>query len=397
MSRDRTTATGAAEPWQGGRLAALSIAQVVGWGVLFYAMIVAAPVVADDTGWPLALVTVLFSLGLVVSAIAGVPVGRMLDRRGPRAVMVIGSVFGVVGLVIVALAPAPWLFALGWAVAGAGQSAVLYQAAFTVIARRYVRRRRAAMTVLTLAGGLASTIFAPIVAGLLSVIDWRSTFLILAGALGVITIPLHAFTLESRWPAAADRTSAPAGTGVRAVLRTRRFWLLQVAMLLLAIGLFMATLAVIPLFTEKGMGYELAAWALGLLGAGQVAGRLLYLAIPHTAAPWVPLTVTAVAAAAALAALALVPGPEWLLIVIAIIAGAVRGAQTLVQGSAVIERWGAENYGAINGVFAAPLTVVTALGPALGPIVATGVGGYEAMAVIAAGAALLAAGLARFS
>ena len=62
---------------------------------------------------------------------------------------------------------------------------------------------------------------------------------------------------------------------------------------------------------------------LGLLGAGQVIGRLLYVAMPHTVAPWVPLAVTAGLSAASLALLALVPGPPWLLIVIGIITGAV--------------------------------------------------------------------------
>lgn len=145
------------------------------------------------------------------------------------------------------------------------------------------------------------------------------------------------------------------------------------------------------------MSYELAAWSLGLLGAGQVAGRLLYVAIPHTARPWLPLVVTASLAVVALGALALVPGPQWLLIVIAVAAGAVRGAQTLVQGSAVIERWGARSYGSINGVFAAPITIVAAIGPALGPLAAMAAGGYAPMALVAAGAALIAVGVARYS
>ena len=385
------------EPWQPWRLAALSIGQVVSWGILFYAMIVAAPVVADDTEWPLALVTTLFSVGLIASAVAGVPVGRWLDARGPRGIMTLGSAVGAVGLAVVALAPSIWVFGLGWIIAGTAQAAVLYQAAFTVLARRYDLRRRAAMTILTLAGGLASTIFAPIVAGLLSVVDWRTTFLILAGVLAAVTIPLHAVTLERRWAPLPPAKQGEVGPTVRAVLRTRRFWFLELATLLLVIALYMVTLAVIPLYSEKGMDYELAAWALGLLGAGQVAGRLLYVAIPHSARPWVPLAVTSALGAAALTAMALTPGPDWLLIVIGVGAGAVRGAQTLVQGSAVIERWGATSYGSLNGVYAAPITIVSALGPALGPVIAAALGGYGPMALVAAGCAVLAIGFARAS
>ena len=95
--------------------------------------------------------------------------------------------------------------------------------------------------------------------------------------------------------------------------------------------------------------------------------------------------------------MALVPGPPWLLLAIGVAAGAARGAQTLVQGSAVADRWGTRNYGSINGVFAAPITAVAALGPSLGPIVANGVGGYETMALVMAGVALVSFAVARLS
>lgn len=386
----------AAAPRLGLRLAALSLGQVISWGILYYALIVASPAIAADTGWPIAVVTLAFSTGLVVSALAGIPVGRWLDESGPRRIMTTGSLIGPVGFAVVAIAPNLAVFTAGFVIAGIAQSAVLYQAAFTVIARRYGERRRTPMTILTLAGGLASTVFAPVVAGLLSVTDWRTTFLILAGVLLVTTVPLHWFTLEHSWQPREHDPHADTHT-VASVIRTRRFWMLEIAMLALSAALFSVTLALIPLFTEKGLTYELAALALGLLGAGQVIGRLLYVVIPHTAAPWVPLAATSALSAICLALLALVPGPAWLLITIGIATGAVRGAQTLVQGSAVADRWGTHNYGSINGVFAAPITIIGALGPSLGPLLAIASGSYSAVAVIAVALALVALVTARFS
>ena len=381
----------------GARLAALSIGQVVSWGILYYALIVGAPAIAEDTGWTLPTITLAFSAGLIVSALGGVVVGRRLDRRGPRLVMTTGAIVGGVGLVIVSAAPNPWVFAAGWLVCGLAQSAVLYQAAFTVVIRRHGERRRHAMTILTLAGGLASTVFAPIVAGLLAVLDWRATFLVLAGLLVVLTVPLHWWFLERGWPPLDPPQPHERVHGVATVIRTRRFWMLELSMVSLAIALFSVTLAVIPLYLEKGLTYETAAWALGLLGAGQVVGRLLYLAIPHGSAAWLALAATSGLAVVLLGLMAVVPGPTWLLIAIGIAAGAVRGAQTLVQASAAADRWGVRNYGSINGVVAAPITAVAALGPSLGPIVATAVGGYEAMALVMAGVALVALVSSRFS
>lgn len=385
-----------ASPRLGGRLAAPSVGQVISWGILYYALIVASPAIADDTGWPVAIVTLSFSGGLIASALAGIAVGRWLDEHGPRAIMTAGSIIGPIGFAITAIAPNLIVFTAGFLIAGIAQSAVLYQAAFTVIARRYGDRRRGPMTILTLAGGLASTVFAPVVAGLLSITDWRTTFLILAAFLLLTTAPLHWLSLERTWQPRPHDHGDDAHT-VTSVIRTRRFWMLEIAMLALAAALFSITLALIPLFTEKGMTYELAAVALGPLGAGQVIGRLLYVAIPHTAAPWVPLAATSGLSAICLAVLALVPGPAWLLIAIGIVTGAVRGAQTLVQGSAVADRWGTRNYGSINGVFAAPITIVGALGPALGPVAAIAVGSYSTTALFAAALAALALIAARWS
>jgi MFS family permease len=379
------------------RLAALSIGQVVGWGVLYYAAIVASPVIAEQTGWSLIAVTGLFSLGLVVSAVAGIFVGRVLDSRGPRLVMTGGSVLAVLGFLAVAAAPNLLVFGIAWVVVGLGQSAVLYQAAFTVITRRYAERRHAPMTILTLAGGLASTVFAPLVAGLLSVMDWRATFVVLAGILAVVTIPAHWFSLERSWPEHLPPAEGEAIHTVSTVLRTPRFWVLELTMVAIVLTVFSVTLAVIPLYTEKGMTFELAAVALGLLGAGQVIGRLLFVVMPRGTAPWKPVAAVAGLSALLFAAMALLRGPVWLLIVLGVLAGAVRGAHTLIQASAVADRWGTRNYGSINGVFAAPLTLVGAIAPAVGPIVAAGVGSYSLMVLIMAGIALVAAGVARAS
>lgn len=378
-------------------MAALSVGQVISWGILYYALIVAAPAIAADTGWSIATITLCFSGGLLVSAASGIVVGRWLDDRGPRLVMTLGAVVGAVGLVVVSAAPNLIVFTLGWVVCGLAQSAVLYQAAFTVLTRRHGDSRRGAMTILTLAGGLASTVFAPVVAGLLSIHDWRVTFLILAGSLFVLTVPLHWFFLERAWAPLPPAHDGEGVHSVRGVIRTRRFWMLEISMVALAVALFSVTLAIIPLYMEKGLTYELAAWALGLLGAGQVVGRLLYVAMPHGTAPWIPLAVTSTLSVVLLALMGALPGPPWLLIVVGIVAGAVRGAQTLVQGSAVADRWGTRNYGSINGVFAAPITAISALGPALGPVVAVAVGGYSAMALVMAGFAVVAAVTARFS
>ncbi|CAH0197978.1 putative L-galactonate transporter [Arthrobacter sp. Bi26] len=341
-----------------GGLAALCITQTTGWGVLYYALIAAVRPISQDTGWDPAQVTGAFSAGLLVSAAAGIAVGRILDRTGPRMLMIGGSLLGMLALVVAAMAPNLAVFIAAWLLAGTAQAAVLYQPAFTVISRWYGPARVRPLTILTLVAGFASTIFAPATAALTSAFGWRGAFIILAGIMGLIAVPLHARYLNRNWAPAAPGTLATVHRAMpRIVRRSPEFLGLQALMVLLCLGLYTVTLNIMPLLAEKGADYATAALGLGLVGAGQVGGRLLFAAIPAGARLQV-ITGTAACAAFLLAAL---PGPVPALIAAGMLAGAVRGCQTLLQATIVADRWGTQNLGTLQGLFAAPLTAVTAV------------------------------------
>ena len=80
-------------------LAGLSLAETVSWGIVYYAFSVFIRPMEIELGWSRAQVTGAFSLALLVGGIAAVPVGHWLDARGPRALMIAGSVAAVVLLV----------------------------------------------------------------------------------------------------------------------------------------------------------------------------------------------------------------------------------------------------------------------------------------------------------
>lgn len=385
-------------------LTALCITQLTGWGVLYYAYPVMLAAVAADTGWSTSTAFGAFSLGLLASAVAAPRVGRLLDRVGPRPVMSWGSVLGVLALVGVALAPTLFWFIVAWVVVGLAQSAVLYPPAFAALTHWFGPRRVAAITTVTLVGGLAGTVFAPVTAVLLRHLSWQETTVVLAVILGVVTIPLHALVLTPAWsrtsgtPTDAPTVAAAATEGERAYVRrtsrSRPFTFLLAVLALTGFGLFGATLNLIPMLTERGVGHETAAVVFGLVGVGQLAGRFGYPALSLRLSAPVRATVVLGFGAAMVLALAVLEGPLALLIAASIGAGTARGIYTLLQATSVSDRWGTRSFGALNGIATVPTTAAMVAAPAGGAFLAEVVGSYATAFALLAALTLVGAVLA---
>lgn len=372
-------------------LVVLCLTQITSWGVLFYGFPVLAPTIAADRGWSGAAVTGAFSVALLVSAVVGVPVGRLLDRHGPRVVMTVGSVLAVAALGLVASARSlPWFYA-GWVLVGVAMAGVLYQPAFAALTRWHgAERRVAALTVVTLAGGLASTVFAPLTDALAGHFSWRETYLVLAALLAVLTIPAHLFGLRLPWPA---HPAATDGRRPTTIARSRPFVLLVVSMSVGAVAVYGIVVALVPLFVERGVSPTTAAWALGLSGVGQVLGRLGYGRLVAKFGVKARTAGVLSAAATTTLLLGLIPGPAGALVAAAVLAGVVRGIFTLTQATAISDRWGTAHYGRLSGLLHAPLTVTAAVAPWAAIALAGPLGGYPAVFTLLAAVGLVAAAI----
>ncbi|MDK1349157.1 MFS transporter [Streptomyces sp. 378] len=356
-------------------LPALCATQIVSWGIVYYAFPVLNPQITAATGWPAGATTAAFSLALVISALAGIRVGRILDQRGPRAVMTVGSVLGAVSLLIVAAAPNLLVFFAGWALAGLAMAATFYQPAFAALTRWWAPDHMRALTIVTLAGGLASTVFAPLTAALADHLSWSHTYLVLAAILATVTIPAHALALRVPWP---DAPTSPAhkAEGAAEVGRSRPFLLLSAAFTLSSFAMYAVVIALVPLLLERGYTTSQAALALGIGGAGQTLGRALYAALARRTTATARTTILITLGALTTAAFAATPGPYALLIAVSVMAGMVRGNLTLLQATAITDRWGTTHYGRLSGLLAAPAHTAAALAPFAGAALAVPLGGY---------------------
>ena len=317
----------------------------------------------------------------------GVVAGRSIQARGPRGVMVVGAISGAAGLAMVAGASSYPAFVVAMLLCGAGAAGLFYAPAFAALTHWYGAGRVRALTTLTLVAGFASTVFAPLTTVLAEQTSWRTTYVVFALLLLGVVAPIHAIALRRPWPVLPNGALV---TPDREVIRSLPFILTAAGATITTLAMFAALVALIPLLVGRGMTPTMAAWALGLGGAGQVLGRLAFPRLTAVTDVRQRVLWGTVAMALGTLLLGLVPGPAGLLVVLAMVAGAARGLYTLVGATLVTDLWGPERYAAINGALGAPVSVATALGPFAGAGIASVTGSYPATFIVLA--ALAAAG-----
>jgi MFS family permease len=380
-------------------VAVLSVTQIISWGVLYYAFAALSSSITADTSWSSVSVTGAFSLSQFVAAGAGIWVGRHIDGYGPRRVMTAGSLLAVPAVLVIATATSLAAFYAGWVLAGVAMAGVLYPPAFAALTHWAGERRVGALTTLTLVAGLASTVFAPLSSALDDRLGWRGAYLALLVVLVLITVPLHWWGLRKPWRSTAGHearadASAAVAAKARRVARSRPFILLAAAMALTSLSIFAVVVNLVPMLEEQGMSRNLAAVALGLGGVGQVTGRLGYAWFAaRTSVPARTVTVI-LAVAVTTAALALAPALTLILIGLGMLVGLARGIYTLIQATAITDRWGPSAYGTLNGLLTAPSLVASASAPFVGAALAQLLGSYSAAFLVLAGVAVVAALLA---
>lgn len=371
----------------------LGITEMVSWGVLYYAFSVVFKPLQEELGWSQSTITGAFSLAILVSGIAAVPIGRWLDRYGARVIMTVGSCAGVLVVIAWSQVTTVWGFYGVWLLAGVVTSAVFYESAFTIIANWFIRKQAQALTILTFGGGLASVVFVPLTDWLVRLYGWRSALLVLAVILAAVTVPLHALVLrrrpadmgllpdgeahapmtaETKGKSGSSRSSVPLQTAVR----EPAFWWLAAGFSCSIFASISVTVYLIPYLTSRGFTPAFAAAALGLLGGSQIPGRLLFTPLGNRVSR--RLLTAVLFSMQAIALLVLITFPTQAGVTIfAVLFGSGAGASSPARAALLAERYGALHYGSISGVQALVMTLAKSAAPVGMGVLYTAAGSYQ--------------------
>jgi len=375
-------------------ITALGVTQILAWGSTYYLPAVLAEQIARDTHWPLTWVVAGLSLGLLVAALISPRVGQTIEKHGGRGVLAASAAAIGAGQIGLALAPNLGVFIAAWLVIGIGMGAGLYDAAFATLGRLYGHDARAAITTLTLFGGLASTICWPLSAAMVAMLGWRGVCLVYAAVQLAGALPLY-LTVIPRGPPPPLQTNQVPGKEPPPVLQpSAPLLILLAAALTLASSLSSLVSVHLLTFLQTGGLTLAAAVALGaLVGPSQVAARAVEMAIARYHHPiWTKLVsagCVAIGLTMLWAALPIIPAALGFY-------GAGIGLESIARGTLPLALFGAVGYASLMGRLAMPSLFAQAAAPWIGALLVDSIGARGTLAILASAAAvnvLLAIGL----
>jgi hypothetical protein len=367
----------------------LAVGQMVSWGVLYYAFSVLLVPMQRDLGWSRSVLVGGFTLAVVASALLAPAVGRYLDGGRVRRLMTAGSIWATTTVLFWAASTSVAAYYAAWIGIGVAMALVLYEPAFTVLAKQCAPNHQRAITSLTLVAGLSSFVFQPLTSALSEAHGWRTTLAVLALVLAASTIPIHAGVLPSAvapGPPARRRGGPPRPTEVS----DGRFWPLTGAFTGASAASFGTAVLLIAYLVDHGWTLGRAALAGGTLGAMQLPGRFLYGPLRTRLDP--AALVPGLLALPAAGVLLLVASAGGVLVWPAVaMLGAAQGVATLMRPSLMVDLYGAEQIGILNGLSAKPIILARALAPLATTFLVGATGGYAVPLVLLAAIALTSA------
>lgn len=239
-----------------------------------------------EMGWSRAVISFAVSLGLLLYGLAGPFAGKLMDRFGPRGVLLVGMVLIAASTALGAMMRDLWQLNLFWgALSGLGTGVAASVLGATVATRWFVERRGLVMGLFGAATSAGQLIFVPLLMWLVLGIGWRNSSFILAGIVLVLIVPIWLFMRNdpsdigilpygATEPLPVSKNPQERGIMQRA-LRTPEFWLLSGSFFICgATSNGLIGTHFIPHAIDHGIAEGTAASVLAIMGAMNFVGTL---------------------------------------------------------------------------------------------------------------------------
>jgi len=338
-------------------VAGLGLGQMLSFGSSFYLLGVIGEGVAGSLSLRPALVSSLLSLALLASALSAPAIGRWIDARGGKAVLLSASLVFAAGLALIAAAQGLATLCLGIAVLGVAMALGLYETPYAILVSLYSDAARRPMTGIALLGGLGSTVGLPATLALEHAFGWRGACLAWAAVHLGVCLPMTALIVP-RTP--GRHRDAPA----RVAIPWDRTMIQLAALFAGAWTVSACVAALLPRVLQGfGLTQAQAVGAASLVGVAVVSMRLAEFTVLRKLPPLITTRAATLFHPIGAASLLVFGGAA--APAMALGQGAGNGVLTVAKGVLPLSLYGPANYGYRSALLATPARFAQVAGPLL--------------------------------
>jgi len=282
---------------------ASAVLNIFAGGTFFYGFTVFFNPIKDTFRWSAAVTSVAFVFQRLEAGVLGPIAGFLVDRVGPRKLMLAG--WSVIGLGFLAMSRinSLWAFYGSFLLITVGLSFGSFVVMNTVVAHWFTKKRSRALTLISVGFGVSGALV-PLMALSIGYFGWRETLALIGIILCPIGIllslvmrhkpsqygylpdgetrptvdkPANVLSLHSS-NEIGEQDLVPSATGftVKAALRTRAFWMLTLASFFQHIGVSAVMVHIVPYLESVKLSTTIAATVVTGMTLCSIIGRLSF-------------------------------------------------------------------------------------------------------------------------
>jgi MFS family permease len=345
-----------------------------GWGIFYIYGVFFHPLEAEFN-WTRAVTSGAFSVSVLVSGVMGILAGRLSDKLGPRVVILGCSIILTLGYVLMATVHSTWQFYLLYGLLISTGVSGFWAPPVSTVAR-WFKGKRGMMTGIV-SGGISfgTLVLPPLVTQLITVFDWRLTYVIIGVSVIIVSLLGVRFLKGSPQEMGLTVRDAPStrpystdlsrSFKLNEALRTRQFWMICFVYVFFGMMQLTVMVHIVPHAVGLNISSITAATILSVIGGISLSARIIIGAITDRIKVKTSMLICLGLLIGALIWLQLAHN-LWQLYLFALVFGCGYGGLSCLQSLIAVELYGLLALGVITAIFSFSFD----LGGAIGPILA---------------------------